>query len=69
MPVVVAPRSPFGVVPETPSGGTGEPLADLPLLSPGALTAEQAWLLLMLVLGEERDPESARRRFHEEVFR
>ena len=69
MPVVVVPRSPFGVVPETPTGGTGEPLQDLPLLSPGALTAEQAWLLLMLVLGEERDPESARRRFREEVFR
>jgi L-asparaginase len=69
MPVVVAPRSPFGVVPETPSGGTGEPLAGLPLLSPGALTAEQAWLLLMLVLGEEQDAESARRRYREEVFR
>ena len=48
---------------------TGEPLADLPLLSPGPLTAEQAWLLLMLVLGEERDPDSARRRFREEVSR
>jgi L-asparaginase len=69
MPVVVAPRSPFGTVPETPSGGTGEPLAELPLVSPGPLTAEQAWLLLMLVLGEERDADSARRRFREEVSR
>jgi L-asparaginase len=69
MPVVVAPRSPFGTAPEVPSGGTGEPLAELPLLSPGALTAEQAWLLLMLVLGEEQDAESARRRFRGEVFR
>jgi L-asparaginase len=67
--VVVAPRSPFGTVPETPSGGTGEPLAELPLLSPGPLTAEQAWLLLMLVLGEERDPDSARHRYREEVSR
>jgi L-asparaginase/Glu-tRNA(Gln) amidotransferase subunit D len=69
MPAVVAPRSPFGNLAEAPSGGTGEPLAGLPLLSAGPLTAEQAWLLLMLVLGEEQDAESARRRFGEEVFR
>ncbi len=67
MPVVVAPRSPFGALPDVPSGGTGEPLAGLPLLSVGSLTAEQAWLLLMLVLGEEQDADSARRRYREEV--
>jgi L-asparaginase len=53
IPVVVASRAPFGRQPETPTGGTGEPLAGIPLLSAQALSAEQAWLLLMLVLGEK----------------
>jgi L-asparaginase len=68
IPVVIAPRSPFGEIPERPSGGTGEPLAEMPLLSAGPLTAEHAWLLLMLVLGEERNPDAARQRFTDELF-
>ena len=52
IPVVVASRAPFGRQPDAPTGGTGEPLAGIPLLSARSLSAEQAWLLLMLVLGE-----------------
>ena len=52
IPVVVASRAPFGRQPDVPTGGTGEPLADIPLLSARSLSAEQAWLALMLVLGE-----------------
>jgi L-asparaginase len=52
IPVVVASRAPFGRQPDAPTGGTGEPLAGMPLLSARSLSAEQAWLLLMLVLGE-----------------
>ena len=64
IPVVIASRAPFGYQPPAPTGGTGEPLADIPLLSAGSLSAEQAWLLLMLVLGETKEfGESARRRF------
>ena len=64
IPVVIASRAPFGVQPEAPTGGTGEPLADVPLLSAGSLSAEQAWLLLMLVLGEmDEFGEAARQRF------
>ncbi|HET8787058.1 MAG TPA: asparaginase [Candidatus Limnocylindrales bacterium] len=64
MPTVIASRAPFGHLPDAPTGGTGEPLAELPLLSAGSLSAEQAWLLLMLVLGEtERSGEAARKRF------
>jgi L-asparaginase len=53
IPVVVASRAPFGRQPDAPTGGTGEPLAGIPLISARALSAEQAWLLLMLVLGEK----------------
>lgn len=52
IPVVIASRAPFGTQPGVPTGGTGEPLAGIPLLSARSLSAEQAWLLLMLVLGE-----------------
>lgn len=68
LPVVIAPRSPFGRLPPKPSGGTGEPLGDASLLSCGSLTAEQAWLLLMLVLGENREPAEARARYRHELF-
>jgi L-asparaginase len=65
MPVVVASRAPFGRQPDAPTGGTGEPLAGLPLLSARSLSAEQAWLLLMLVLGESPDFDpAARERFN-----
>jgi L-asparaginase/Glu-tRNA(Gln) amidotransferase subunit D len=67
VPVVIAPRAPIGTLPRTPTGGTGEPLASSPFLSCGPLTAEQAWLLLMLVLGETTDPAAARARFEREV--
>ena len=64
IPVVIASRAPFGDQPAAPTGGTGEPLADVPLLSAGSLSAEQAWLLLMLVLGETtRFDEASRKRF------
>jgi L-asparaginase/Glu-tRNA(Gln) amidotransferase subunit D len=68
LPVVIAPRAPFGRLPPNPTGGTGEPLADAPFLSCGPLTAEQAWLLLMLVLGEHPDTDAARARFENELF-
>jgi L-asparaginase len=63
MPVVVAPRSPWGRIPATPTGGTGEPLRDAALLSPGTFSAEQAWLLLMAALGEAPGAADARRIF------
>lgn len=64
VPVVVASRAPFGRMADAPTGGTGEPLAGIPLLSGRALSAEQAWLLLMLVLGETpRSGDGARDRF------
>ena len=56
IPVVVASRAPFGKQPDAPTGGTGEPLAGIPLLSARSLSAEQAWLLLMLLLGETPQP-------------
>jgi L-asparaginase/Glu-tRNA(Gln) amidotransferase subunit D len=71
LPVVVASRAPFGRLPDIPTGGTGEPLRDLGLLSAGSLSAEQAWLLLMAVLGEadeaveEAATKSIRRRYAE----
>jgi L-asparaginase len=63
IPVVLASRAPYGRLPETPTGGTGEPLRDARLLSAGSLTAEQAYLLLMAVLGETRSSEEAAARF------
>ena len=52
IPVVIASRAPFGGQPRIPTGGTGEPLEGIPLLSAGRLSAEQAWLLLMVVLAD-----------------
>jgi L-asparaginase len=63
MPIVIAPRSPYGTSPEVPTGGTTEPLAGLGLLSAGSLTAEQAVLLLMAALADGEDDRDARRRF------
>jgi L-asparaginase len=67
LPIVLASRAPYGRLPDQPHGGTGEPLLDLPLLSAGGLTAEQAWLLLMAVLAETADDAALRRRFHATV--
>jgi L-asparaginase len=63
IPVVVAPRAPFDRAATDPTGGTGEPLAGIDLLSPGRLTAETAWLLLMATLGETGAAGPARARF------
>jgi L-asparaginase len=63
IPVAIASRAPFGQLPDVPTGGTGEPLRDLDLLSAIALTAEQAWLLLMAALGDAADATDARARF------
>lgn len=57
--VVVSSRAPYGRVSDPPTGGTGSPLAELPLLSSGDLTAEKAWVLLSVVLGQSSDKSSA----------
>jgi L-asparaginase len=61
--VVVSSRAPQGRVPSPPSGGTGEPLAGMNLMSAGDLTGEKAWLLLMACLGQSRTPDEARELF------
>jgi L-asparaginase len=63
IPVVIASRAPFGRLPDEPTGGTGEPLLGLGLLSAVRLTAEQAWLLLMAALADGADAADVRRRF------
>jgi L-asparaginase len=63
IPVVVASRAPYGQLPDVVSGGTGEPLAGLGLISAGDLTAEHAWLLLMVILGQRTDLEDVRTAF------
>ena len=60
VPVVVSSRAPVGRVPSPPTGGTGEPLAGMNLLSAGDLTSEKAWLLLMASLGQSRSVDEAR---------
>jgi L-asparaginase len=65
LPVVLTSRAPFGRLPEAPTGGTGEPLRELGLLSAIGLTAEQSWVLLMASLADETDDEDVRRRFSE----
>ncbi len=62
-PVVVSSRAPVGRVPSPPTGGTGEPLAGMNLLSAGDLTSEKAWLLLMACLGQARSADEARELF------
>lgn len=58
VPVVVASRSPVGRMPDKPTGGTGEPLRNMQLISAGDLSAEKAWVLLSVALGQ-RDGRSA----------
>jgi L-asparaginase len=67
-PVVLASRAPFGRLPEVVTGGTGEPFRDAGFWSAGDLTAEQAWLLLMSVLGEGGTPDDVRAQFHAIAF-
>jgi L-asparaginase len=57
MPVVIASRAPFGMQSPVPTGGTGEPLKGTPFLSAGGLSAEAAWLLLMVILGQGGNPD------------
>jgi L-asparaginase len=59
MPVVIASRAPVGEVPSPPTGGTGEPLAGMRLISSRDLTSEKAWLLLMSVLGRDASTEGS----------
>jgi L-asparaginase len=63
VPVVIASRAPAGRVPNPPTGGTGEPLARMNLLSAGDLTSEKAWLLLMACLGQSATADQARELF------
>jgi L-asparaginase len=63
IPVVLASRAPFGRLPESPTGGTGEPLRDAGLLSAGDLSAEQSWLLLMAALADGENDADVRERF------
>ena len=61
--VVISSKAPSGVVPDPPTGGTGSPIAELPLLSAGPLTTEKAWVLLSVALGASDSVVEARTRF------
>ncbi len=63
--IVLASRAPLGEVPQDASGGTGEPLASLPLIAAGDLTAEKAWVLLMVALGGGHGVAQVRRIFED----
>lgn len=63
IPVVIASRAPMGRVPSPPTGGTGEPLAAMDLISARDLTSEKAWLLLMCALGQASSQSGARQMF------
>lgn len=65
--VVASSRAPWGGIPDPPTGGTGAPLRDLPLVGSGNLTAEKAWVLLMAVLAAEPDVRAAADLFREVV--
>lgn len=60
IPVVIASRAPVGRVPSPPTGGTGEPLSGMGLISSRDLTSEKAWLLLMCALGQASSPQAVR---------
>jgi L-asparaginase len=63
IPVVLASRAPLGRIETPPTGGTGEPLADMGLLSAGDLTVEKAWILLMVVLAQVGSPDQHAARY------
>ncbi len=65
MPVVLSSRAPSGVLSPAATGGTGEPLREMGLISAQALTTEKAWLLLMVALAEVSGIDEVRRIFHE----
>lgn len=63
MQIVISSRAPVGRVPAPPTGGTGEPLSRMDLISAHDLTSEKAWLLLMLALGQGPSSDEARALF------
>jgi L-asparaginase len=65
MPVVLSSRAPSGVLSAAATGGTGEPLRDMGLISARALSTEKAWLLLMVALAEASGIEQVRTIFDE----
>jgi L-asparaginase len=65
--VVISSRAPAGTIPVPPTGGTGEPLLGLNLISAGSLTTEKAWILLMVALGERYNVEEIRGVFAREA--
>jgi L-asparaginase len=65
IPVVLSSRAPHGKISSPPTGGTGDPLRELGLISAGDLTAEKAWVLLMAALGETHDRDVVREIFQE----
>ena len=65
LPVVLTSRAPAGRLPMVVTGGTGEPLKGIGLISGGGLSTEKALLLLMLALGDGMDSDGVRRVFEE----
>jgi L-asparaginase len=63
VPVVISSRAPVGLVATPPTGGTGEPLSRMDLLSAHDLSSEKAWLLLMMALGQGANAGEARALF------
>jgi len=63
IPVVISSRAPVGRVGVPPTGGTGEPLSPMNLISAGDLSSEKAWLLLMSALGQSANASEARALF------
>jgi L-asparaginase len=63
IPIVISSRAPVGRVPAPPTGGTGEPLSRMDLISSQDLASEKAWLLLMLALGQSPSASEARTLF------
>jgi L-asparaginase len=65
LPVVLTSRAPAGRLPTAVTGGTGEPLQGIGLISGGGLSTEKALLLMMLALGDGMDSDGVRRVFEE----
>lgn len=63
IPIVISSRAPVGRIATPPTGGTGEPLSRMNLISGHDLTSEKAWLLLMLALGQAANATEARALF------
>jgi L-asparaginase len=65
IPVVLSSRAPAGRLSREATGGTGEPLRGLGLISAQELSTEKAWLLLMVALAEANSIEEVRAIFAE----